>query len=141
MQSNYYPQAFSITTYYWGSEVWNCARHTQRPKSKLLEIGSRNLDGSISKLKLCRMTSTYLGKICVHFLRLTFSKCNEIDAFHFYKKIPFESDNFLLCSLVALDKVYSKQLRSYNPANRKKLFDFNKWVFAMYRFYIKYYLF
>lgn len=114
MQSNYYPQAFSITTYYWGSEVWNCARHTQRPKSKLLKIGSKNLDGSISKLKLwkktldlqifqqlCRMTSTYLGKICVHFLRLNFSKCNEIDAFHFYlkipvmsKRIPFESDNF-----------------------------------------------
>ena len=116
-------------------------------KPNSLETGKGNLDRAIFKLKLrnkhlelqtfqqlCSMTGTYLGKVCVNILRLPFLKCNKDTVLIIRKRVPsclkviffvmFGGCPSLLNK--TLDKVYSKQLRSCDPANQEKMFDLNK---------------
>ena len=109
----------------------------QSVKLNSLEIKSRNLDWPIFKLKLwkkhlklqtfqqlCSMKSAHLDKGGVHFLMLLS-----------YLKIPIIKKKVRFCLKLiffvmfsgclyvlnkALDKVYSKQLRSYEPVNWRK---------------------
>ena len=103
---------------------WNFKSKVERRinsvKPNSLEIGSRNLDQPIFKLKLwkkhlnlqtfqqlCSMATAYLGKMCVHVLELPFLKCNETAAFWFIpiikKRIPFfKKVMFIVMLVVAL---------------------------------------
>ena len=77
------------------------------------------------------MTSAYLGKMCVHILKLLFFKYNENSIFLFKNtynkgKSPYliESDKFYYvfygcpCFLnMVMDNVYDKQLKSKGPEN------------------------
>ena len=80
------------------------------------------------------MTKAYLGKMYVQFLELPFLKCNEDAVFLFKNTYNKEKQPFLFeidlkvvffvmfgsCSYFinkALNRVYSKQLRSYDTAN------------------------
>ena len=74
--------------------------------------------------------------MCVHFLELPFLKCNENASFSFKNVYNKEKGSFLFESEIccyfyyflnnALDKVYSEQLRSYDPAKLKKLVGLNR---------------
>ena len=74
------------------------------------------------------MTSTYLGKMCVHILELLFLKCNKNAALIRRKRVPSCMKVVFFAMFggcpsflnKVLDKVYSKQLRSYEPANQKR---------------------
>ena len=81
---------------------------------------------------LCSITNGYLCKMFVNFLGLLFLKCSENVVFLFKntfnkEKGPFLFEIYFFCYFggchyslnKALDKVNSKQLRNYNPANRK----------------------
>ena len=88
--------------------------------------------------RLCSMTSTYLGKMCVYFLELFLLKYNKkasrLKIPIIRKRVSFSLNVIFFgmfggCPFLlnkAPDKVYSKQLRSYDSSNRKKLVDFNK---------------
>ena len=76
------------------------------------------------------MKRASLGKMCAHFLELSFLKCNGNAVFFFKNTRSKEKGPFLFEKLYflsfggcpyflykTLDKVYNKQLRSYNPTN------------------------
>ena len=97
-----------------------------------VEIAKKHLALQIY-YQLCSMTSTYLGRKYVHFWELLLSKNNENAAFIFkitqHKvKDPLFSFLAFCCVMIGgcpnvlnknVDEVYSSQLRSYNPTNRK----------------------
>ena len=81
----------------------------------------------------------YLGKMCIHFLELLFLKFNENVAFSLKISIIRKSVPFCLKVIFfvtfsgcpyflnkAQDKIYSKPLRSYDPANWKKFVNLKK---------------
>ena len=92
-----------------GLEVWIWARTTYESlKPNSLESGNRNLDKAIFKLKLwkkapevetfsqlCNMTSSYLGRLCIHFLELFFLKYIKNAVFSFKNAYNKEKGSFL----------------------------------------------
>ena len=81
----------------WEYKSWSTNSHVKIMKKNQLELQTFQ--------QLCSMASVYLSKMCVHFLELPFSKCNENAVFSFkntYNKEKglslFENDNFCYVS-------------------------------------------
>ena len=115
-------------------------------QSIALQIGRKYLDRPIFRLKLwkkipelqkyqqlCGRTSADFGKMCINFLEQSSLNCNKNAIFLFsYLKLSIIRKRIRFCLKVmffvmfgscphflnkVLDKVYSKQLRSYDPTN------------------------